>query len=283
MSSSRAITVDLPLHLIQAIRLTQALAESSFAIHVPRPHAATFRYLESIFGIPFLPFSTKVPVLDGLRISHEAPLSVIGSLQRPLVFPHGAFEYCLARWAPIRDIDYSFAGLITDKRRATLEAWAQRAFPELAGKHGPQIRLGNRIKVWLDRNLRGREPLIPQLSQNDTVALWSSVRGRRFPIKAWDREYYGLLCRSKFVMCPDGDFIWTYRFFEAIMCGAIPIIESQCDLYRGFRCFTLDDGVKTLEWSEETARHNFDLSRERLTLPRDELDREIESLLASTN
>lgn len=37
-----------------------------------------------------------------------------------------------------------------------------------------------------------------------------------FQKKSWDTEYYDILSQSKFVICPSGDFIWSYRFFEAI-------------------------------------------------------------------
>ena len=38
-------------------------------------------------------------------------------------------------------------------------------------------------------------------------------------------QYWDMMQRAKYVLCPDGDFVWTYRFFEAVACGAIPIIE----------------------------------------------------------
>lgn len=42
--------------------------------------------------------------------------------------------------------------------------------------------------------------------------------GRIIPKNYFDGEYYGVLCNSKFTLCPRGDFNWTYRFLEAIMC-----------------------------------------------------------------
>ena len=48
------------------------------------------------------------------------------------------------------------------------------------------------------------------------------------------------MAKSKFVLCPNGDFIWTYRFFEAIACGAIPIIEDDLPLYDGFQYYKMD-------------------------------------------
>jgi hypothetical protein len=37
-------------------------------------------------------------------------------------------------------------------------------------------------------------------------------------------EYIGVLLDSVFVACPDGNNPETYRFYEALECGAIPII-----------------------------------------------------------
>lgn len=61
-----------------------------------------------------------------------------------------------------------------------------------------------------------------------------SLRGRDDAIKGRDNEYFDLMARAKMVLCPDGDFIWTYRFFEAIACESFPIIETYDMLYNGF-------------------------------------------------
>lgn len=37
-------------------------------------------------------------------------------------------------------------------------------------------------------------------------------------------EYFNDLCRSKFVPCPEGTGIDTHRVYEAILCGAIPVV-----------------------------------------------------------
>lgn len=47
-------------------------------------------------------------------------------------------------------------------------------------------------------------------------------------------EYYNDLCRSKFVLCPEGTGIDTHRVYEALLCGATPVVlrNSLLDLYR---------------------------------------------------
>ncbi len=67
-----------------------------------------------------------------------------------------------------------------------------------------------------------------------------SMRGRH-STKGNDESYFRQLGRSTFTACPDGDFIWTYRFFEAILCRSIPVVEHSCPLYAGFQYLTLGD------------------------------------------
>lgn len=46
-------------------------------------------------------------------------------------------------------------------------------------------------------------------------------------------EYYMDLCRSKFVLCPEGTGIDTHRVYEALYCGATPVVlrNSLSHLY----------------------------------------------------
>ena len=37
-------------------------------------------------------------------------------------------------------------------------------------------------------------------------------------------EYYADLCRSKFVLCPEGTGIDTHRVYESLFCGATPVV-----------------------------------------------------------
>lgn len=39
-----------------------------------------------------------------------------------------------------------------------------------------------------------------------------------------DEEYYADLCRSEFVLCPEGTGADTHRFYEALRCGATPVV-----------------------------------------------------------
>lgn len=60
---------------------------------------------------------------------------------------------------------------------------------------------------------------------NDSRVTWRS--GLSVP------EYYADLCRSKFVLCPEGTGIDTHRVYEALFCGATPVVlrNSLSPLY----------------------------------------------------
>ena len=56
--------------------------------------------------------------------------------------------------------------------------------------------------------------------------------GRNDSIKfEYDKDYFNGLKQSLFALCPIGECKWSYRLFEAVMCGCIPIIEDS-DIFR---------------------------------------------------
>jgi integrase len=112
------------------------------------------------------------------------------------------------------------------------------------------------------------------------VTVWSSERGRRFPTKAWDEEYFQLLADSEHVLCPSGDYQWSYRFFEACLCGAVPIVEQASPLYDGFRYRLMTDARDAAPWSAADAEHNYRVCAARIVVPVDELDGELARLAA---
>jgi hypothetical protein len=47
---------------------------------------------------------------------------------------------------------------------------------------------------------------------------------RKEPTGRSQDEYYNDLCHSKFVLCPQGTGIDTHRIYEALACGATPVV-----------------------------------------------------------
>lgn len=72
---------------------------------------------------------------------------------------------------------------------------------------------------------------------------------------AIDVEYYESLCASRFGLAPTGDCPWSYRFFEAIMCHALPVLGATdhdvfCEPFRFYR-----DG-ESIEFRQEWCEQN---------------------------
>jgi len=81
----------------------------------------------------------------------------------------------------------------------------------------------------------------PFLSKFEEATIVSSKRGRNINTKQFDTDYFKNMARAKFVLCPNGDFTWTYRFFESVIFKAIPIIEDYTHHYDGYHYYTIDD------------------------------------------
>jgi len=89
----------------------------------------------------------------------------------------------------------------------------------------------------------------PFLSNFPEATIISSNRGREFITKQFDTEYFKKMARSKFVLCPNGAFTWTYRFFESVIFKAIPIIEEYTPHYEGYYYYTKNDNfVYNEDW-----------------------------------
>src|SRR5690606_5997920 len=89
-------------------------------------------------------------------------------------------------------------------------------------------------------------------------------------IKFFDEDYLNNMAKSKFAIIPDGlnrqgDYmVWTYRFIDAVLCGAIPIIESTCSLYDGFKYYYMND--KLTQYDPEIKNHNIKHLTSKLTI-----------------
>lgn len=100
------------------------------------------------------------------------------------------------------------------------------------------------------------------LNQFDATIIYSD-RGRRTNTKALDEWYFKEMAKARFVLCPDGDFVWTYRFFESIIFKAIPIVQNVADVYDGYKFYTENDYcVYRQDWVE----YNFNKAKKELTL-----------------
>jgi hypothetical protein len=273
------IYVDLPFHLIQSFRLIHALSETGVEICVHEADVPKFQLLRERFNVEVDAAEQGQTPLPRLRIQHDAPRTEVGDIVRPLIFPLAIFDYCRSMWPEERDITYLFRGLVTPARHALLSAWLKLQRSTYRLPSPPASSMMNRLR----RRILGTE-LSTEYTDSISVGgglfqIASNVRGRKFPIKAWDDDYFRTMSRAKFVLCPRGDYAWTYRFFEATMCGAIPLVEEPCAHYASFRYQDINTPVRDLTWSRDDVEHNFSVCHDLLTVPTPILDWEVQQLL----
>jgi hypothetical protein len=262
-------------NLIQQVRLIHALAESGYDVVVNDRELPKFKLLLDHFELKIrAPVSevTEFDITSALSFSHAMPLTSIGEIRRPLIFPHAIARLCRQLWPLRRALPVSFCGLMTGKRHELIMRWVQVNLPDhvsdFPDRKSMTLRLRARMHALLGLPFTSRHRI-------GDLILWSSNRGRKFPVKAWDEGYYRVLVDSAFTLCPSGDCVWSYRFFEAALCGSIPIIEKASPAYEGFRFFMMGDDYRSLRWCENDALHNYRLCVERLTISPDLLRDEI--------
>ena len=101
---SGSFSLQLPMELIQALRLAHALMESNYRIHIPAKHENKISHLRDIFHLDYAIDNARIPVLPGLKLSHSEPCTEVGSIKRPLIFPHAALAYFRKLWPECRSI-----------------------------------------------------------------------------------------------------------------------------------------------------------------------------------
>lgn len=100
--------------------------------------------------------------------------------------------------------------------------------------------------------------------------IFYSDRGRNIPRNYFDNEFFELMSRSKFALCPQGyPHKWTYRFFEATLCRAIPVLIKKdiVPIYSGFKYLIHDENSKktiSLKYFDEIANFNYKLALKKL-------------------
>lgn len=101
------------------------------------------------------------------------------------------------------------------------------------------------------------------LKQFPEATVIYSNNGRNLKKKIKDEWYFKQMARAKFVLCPDGDFVWTYRFFESIIFKAIPIVENIASAYNGYKFYQKgDEFVYKKDWVD----YNINKLKKEMTL-----------------
>lgn len=244
------VSIDVNYNLIQNIRLAQALSDIDIGFVVAESNRSKFLNLQNMSDIRFADKNDDLLFIDSIHISHEKPSISLLGIEKPLIFPINFINYLKLKWGK-RENEYFFSGLLTSSRQKTIEHWL-----------GEQNINYNKVELLklkfcqkLPLSIRSRFLKKINCIFGDLV-LSDSIRGRAFPYKSLDMDYYNEMLNSKFVLCPNGDFIWTYRFFEAILCGAIPIVEDECELYSGFKFYKMNQNKSEYIWDKDIIEFN---------------------------
>jgi len=85
----------------------------------------------------------------------------------------------------------------------------------------------------------------------------------------FDEHYFRVMCSSEFVLCPGGDENWSMRFYEALMCKAIPILPDRTTFRNEheaglpYKYFLADEEIS---YREDWVEHNYTLFMRHHTL-----------------
>ena len=261
------------MNLIQSIRLIHAIAETGHRVSVPPKVWWRLRTLRRRFGVGLTVAPPGLAARLDASVSHREPTTRIGELTRPLVFPHAIVETLFSMWPTERRPGVLFVGLMTDARRRFVSEWAGRHEVQVDELVGPsEGGLVARVdQAW------------EQDANPNRLIACESRRGRDFPVKAWDEDYYRLMASARYVLCPSGDFVWTYRFFEAALCGAVPIVEETCSLYDGYTHYRSSDAPSDYAWDADVATANREKAVADLTIERSELASAIEEMIGAAS
>lgn len=258
--------VDSNMNLIQNIRCVQALMEIN-RICIRSEYNYIFEHLNRAFDTEiYKPYCNNLDEemsMDQLiiNIDHENPIIRINDREWILLFPRLMLTNLRSQWETNREI-VSFDGILTLKRFKFFRYYFKARMPIYKRISFTIIGI---IILQLSKFFINKIKYTLMLDFSNYKIRFSN-NGRIFPIKAWDQEYYNRLLKSKYVLCPNGDFIWTYRFYECIICGAVPVVENECNAYLGFKYLTIDDYLNGNSLSIDDIHYNFNKINDEFTI-----------------
>lgn len=123
----------------------------------------------------------------------------------------------------------------------------------------------------------GRRQMLEKFEKYNSKIIDSDYGRSVFNKNKFNFDYYNDLSHSEFGLCPhqkdfigNKDTMWTYRFIECCMTGAIPVVFIETPLGKefidGFNYYT-DEFFwgNTIEYSSKKAMENYDLAFDRHT------------------
>lgn len=171
----------------------------------------------------------------GYRVHHHNATQQFDGKTYPFVFPK-SFLNEVSKLDYTKTLDYFFAGTIVGPHRQFLKHWDKSKSLILTTTQNKFIHPSNDPTGYYKENL-------------------------------FNRDYFKQLASTKFALAPGGcsmnmdqykntgNFVWTYRFWEAVLVKAIPITNEPDKLiHSGYKFYSLDEEhVYREDWVE----HNF--------------------------
>jgi hypothetical protein len=257
---------------VQEARLFAALLESGWGLKVNSTQFQAISGIAPFFSITYSPYAGENCQSINIEIDHQTPRTRFGHVERPLVFPEWIYS-SVSTTHSSRAVPCSFEGY--PAKRRVKAAWS---LIEKSGKSNLPIQR-HIVNLALKVNyipLRCRilnSVFTAELCRRGWQFRWTSG-GRKISNKIYDVSYWQMLQESKTVYCPAGDFGWTYRFYEAILAGAIPIVDftSSGDFVKGFVvCQSFDEYLSLQDSLQVILDNNLILAIQHVTA-RAELD-----------
>lgn len=248
------------------------------AIHeLPEDMATLTSYYREDHGLYFFlsPMHYKlqeIPAYEerGLRLR---PAAYLVKQPAPMIFRESVVRQAKALHAAAKDLKYVFIGACSRPELANKELNSERRqFIDQPDSDRAAIRTWNDLQIfrraWVVEFAKKR--FTSDCLFKDTACSGNATLGP-FDVShdashgvflEQDVEYLRTMCRGQFTLCPGGDQPWSYRFFEAIMCKSIPIVENyfstgrnQVEREIGYRYFKVDEEHEFREeWVEENWR-----------------------------
>ena len=186
-----------------------------------------------------------------ISVEHSKPETMVtGFLTAPLIFPRVISNNLFRKFSEKDDRIY-FRGLLTLRRVIEISSVLMNK-KDLYGL------------VFLAINLiLGRRQFTVETKK---VYFKFSQRGRQLEHKFLDEAYYEEMSHFKYVFCPQGDFIWTYRFFEAIQVGSMPCLTKTCSLYKDFTYINVKSELEKTKDYQSKIPVNLNLIKNKFSL-----------------
>lgn len=154
-----------------------------------------------------------------ILIDHSKPFTDIARyFSAPLIFPKLIYNKFSTKFHSKINKIY-FRGLFTKSR------WVEclSLFISIRDLKAIRVLFSNTLKLRINFKI-----------ETKMVNIEFTMRGRQVEYKYIDEDYYSEMSKYKYVFCPKGDFVWTYRFFEAIQVGSIPLSKYSTEEYSEF-------------------------------------------------